>query len=204
MYWPSSTNHQLREEECHILLIHAPEPLCNKTTAKKQRRCLIEAILKDYTKQPFKIDTTGPGKPFLDTKEIQFNLSHSNNILVLAISHFAVGIDIEFMKKKDYQGFSKYFWGVDLITKYPQYAQRLAFFQAWTQTEAWVKYHGETIFNHLDFTPTKLLSRDSLALSSCQMVSFMPCVNAVASLCYDQRIETITLKQLDWHAYDHD
>ena len=203
MYWPLLTDHQLKAEECHVLVIHAPQPLSNKTAAKSQRQGLIAAILKKYTTQPFTIKTAPQGKPYLDSNEIAFNYSHSHHILVLAISRYPVGIDIEWMKKKDYQGFSNYFWGADLISMYPRYAQRLAFFQAWTQTEAWVKYHGETIFNHQHFIPTTLLARDPISAHHCQMLSFMPLVNTVASLCYEKHIQTITLKHLDWSAIHH-
>lgn len=196
MHWPLLTNHKLEINECHVLVIRFPEKISNKTAAKQKRMVLIESILKDYTQIPFLIETTGTGKPYLDSAEVHFNISHSQDILVLAISHFPVGIDIEFIKKKDYQRFSSYFWGSDVISVYPKYTKSLAFFQAWTQTEAWVKYHGDTIFNHHSYIPNKLLSRDPITLENCKMVSFMPCVNALVSLCYNKRIETIKLKQL--------
>lgn len=196
MHWPLLTNHKLEANECHVLVIRFPEKISHKIDAKQARMILIESILKDYTQTPFHIETTGAGKPYLDTAEVHFNISHSQDILVLAISHFPVGIDFEFIKKKDYQRFSSYFWESDVISVYPKYMQALAFFQAWTQTEAWVKYHGDTIFNHHGFTPHRLLSRDPITLTSCKIVSFMPYVHSVASLCYDKRIDTIKLKQL--------
>lgn len=204
MYLPLLTNHELATSECHLLVVHCPFSLSNKTDAKQKRQELIKTILLKYTKLPFKIETTGPGKPYLDTAEIHFNISHSRNILLIAISHFPIGIDFEFIKKKDYPHFSQYFWGKDLISTYPQYNQPLAFFQAWTQTEAWVKCRGETIFNHAEFIPHNLLSRSPIIFKNYKIVSFMPLVNTIASLCYDKRIKDLKLKQLDWSNVVHD
>jgi hypothetical protein len=204
MHWPLPTSYRLKKNECHLLLIHHPQKLSNKADAKQQRQDLIHAILKKYTLLPFTIEITGSGKPYMNTAELHFNISHSQNILIMAISHYPVGVDFEFIRKKDYSRFSNYFWEKDLISPFPKYLQALAFFQAWTQTEAWVKFHGETIFTHSAFTPNHLLSREPFILGNCQMVSFMPMVNTLASMCYDKRIKSIKLKILNWSTYVSD
>jgi phosphopantetheinyl transferase len=194
MYWPSFSNTELQKQECHIWVMALNEPISNKSQDKAGRQQLIKSILEKYTKQTFEIETTGPGKPYLNTKEIHFNVSHSKNILVLAISHFPVGIDVEFVKKKDFKRFSEYFWHKDITYNYHKSFQALVFFQAWTQTEAWVKYHGETIFTHQEFHPTQLLTREIITHTNCKMVSFMPMVNCIATLCCNPHINTIKLK----------
>jgi phosphopantetheinyl transferase len=59
----------------------------------------LREILAGYVNRPaesIQIDTTPKGKPYLPDSRIHFNLSHSRNIALIAVSTVApVGIDVE-------------------------------------------------------------------------------------------------------------
>lgn len=62
---------------------------------------LRKALLKDFniSNEEIKFERNYYGKPRLTNKNIEFNISHSGNFVVLAISNDDVGIDIEERKK---------------------------------------------------------------------------------------------------------
>ena len=92
------------------------------------------------------------GKPSLieiqNKDNIQFNLSHSGNMAILAVcKHHSVGIDIEFAERKvDWRGISKRFFTMneqEQLDKLSEEEQRQAFFQVWTRKEAHMKVTGQ-------------------------------------------------------------
>lgn len=92
------------------------------------------------------------GKPFISTEQnpqnIQFNMSHSGNIAILAVCRqHSVGIDIEFMERKtDWQGVIKRYFTENeqrKIHALPEELQKDAFYRVWTRKEAHMKVTGE-------------------------------------------------------------
>ncbi len=99
------------------------------------------------------------GKPALlqsqNPHNIQFNLSHSNNIAMLAVcKHHSVGIDVEYAQRKtDWAGISKRFFTPGeqtLLFNLKDEAQKPAFFQIWTRKEA----HMKVTAKGLSLSPT--------------------------------------------------
>lgn len=91
------------------------------------------------------------GKPALiasqNSQHIQFNLSHSNNIAILAVcKHHSVGVDVEYAERKtDWVGVSKRFFTPNeqqLLFNLDEDEQKKAFFQIWTRKEAHMKVTG--------------------------------------------------------------
>lgn len=91
------------------------------------------------------------GKPELilnqHQPDIRFNLSHSNNLAILAVSQSnEVGIDIEFMEKKAEwkKIINRFFTDTEqkAIFSLPEEQQRTAFFKVWTRKEAFMKVTG--------------------------------------------------------------
>lgn len=71
-------------------------------------------------------------KPRLDTERVEFNLSHSYGVCVVAMSDKPVGIDIEKIRDIDYNKF-------DFIkADSPE-----DFFEKWTERESYLKFTGE-------------------------------------------------------------
>lgn len=92
------------------------------------------------------------GKPSLVTEQnsgkIQFNLSHSHNIAILAVcKQHSVGIDVEYADRKvDWRGISKRFFTSNeqqKLWKLTEERQKDAFFQIWTRKEAHMKVTGQ-------------------------------------------------------------
>ncbi|MCQ2409803.1 MAG: hypothetical protein MJ068_04595 [Clostridia bacterium] len=71
-------------------------------------------------------------KPRLDTDMVEFNLSHSSGVCVVAMSSAPVGIDIEKIRDIDYNKFN--FIKAD---------SREDFFEKWTERESYLKYTGK-------------------------------------------------------------
>ncbi|GAB7140514.1 hypothetical protein RsTz2092_04630 [Deferribacterales bacterium RsTz2092] len=81
------------------------------------------------------------GKPFIPDSNICFNVSHSAGVLVLGLDTQPVGVDIEFMRQRNFADISKHYFGRE-ITAISE------FYIAWTRHEACVKLAGGSIFNY--------------------------------------------------------
>ena len=99
------------------------------------------------------------GKPFITDQfknsKIQFNLSHSKDMLVLVFCKTAnVGIDIEFMRTDfDLLRLARQFFSkreVKELISTPSNLLREAFFNCWTRKEAFIKAKGKGLSIPLD------------------------------------------------------
>jgi 4'-phosphopantetheinyl transferase len=83
------------------------------------------------------------GKP--QVKGLEFNVSHSENLAVYAISQQPVGIDIEYRRSLEMTSLvERFFAPVELANwrQLPAEHRELAFFRAWTMKEAYLKAIG--------------------------------------------------------------
>lgn len=70
-------------------------------------------------------------KPYFDSEDVYFNLSHSHGVVMLGISHTPIGVDIEKIRDIDFAKF-------DFID-----AEDLEdFFAQWTERESYLKFEG--------------------------------------------------------------
>lgn len=120
-------------------------------------RALLRTVLAHYTglhAQALLFARGEHGKPFLQNAEIHFNLSHCNDLAVLAVStHSEVGVDIESMGERDYLKIAKrYFHPNELhVLQKCELAEReLLFYKLWTLKEAFFKATGGGIASGLD------------------------------------------------------
>lgn len=98
------------------------------------------------------------GKPYLAntlSSSLQFNLSHTRDIAILAIaSQSEVGVDIEHIDRKtDWQGIVKRFFTdqeQQTLFELPEELQQQAFYELWTRKEAYMKVLG----SGLSLSPT--------------------------------------------------
>ncbi len=75
-------------------------------------------------------------KPFFKSKEICFSISHSNNIVLAAFNNRNIGVDVEFMRPRDYKKIMKRYDCMDEnITKE-------GFYRFWTLHEAEIKLNS--------------------------------------------------------------
>lgn len=92
------------------------------------------------------------GKPFINNKEIEFNLSHSKSHCVIAISPLQLGIDIEVPKKlvNFDDVVKKVFTQKEQDLIYTSSDPAKTFFTFWTRKEAVIKATGKGITSYLN------------------------------------------------------
>jgi 4'-phosphopantetheinyl transferase len=166
-------------------------------------RGLLRHLLGNYSNQhPDKIQlATGINKkPFLQNSsvDLHFNISHSGDWIMIAISDSAVGIDVEKIdedfsyKEILQQNLSKK--EIDFIQNGKQPAEN--FYLLWTRKEALLKATSKGISNDLCFIPSldgehtvdqKIIGSDE---SFC-INSFKISENYIASIAYKTRLEQI-------------
>lgn len=74
-------------------------------------------------------------KPRFAHSDIKFSISHSNRIIAAAFDIFPLGIDVEFMKERDFQKLGEHY---NINT-----SDKTEFYQKWTQLEAEIKIQSE-------------------------------------------------------------
>ncbi len=115
-------------------------------------RLLLRHGLKTIEKANLENDLqyTDYNKPYFKNNEITFNISHSGNIVVCAISErHEVGIDIEIMDSINIQDFKLQMTNNEWTTIVNATNKQTAFYNYWTQKEAVVKAGGKGLSTNL-------------------------------------------------------
>lgn len=106
-------------------------------------------------------DTNSYGKPHLiNDQDYHFNISHTHNMIAVAISHNSVGVDVEKIREID-MGISKRFF-TEREQNYIEKSQDdlyERFFEIWTKKEAYMKNTGKGLsvpLNSFDVTGKSL------------------------------------------------
>lgn len=124
-----------------------------------QSHLAVRAILKRYTDKNPAITQTDSGKPYLkDYPSLQFNLSHSGDYAVCAITQNApLGIDIEccsdpLSPARNFLSIAKRFFAPDEYKKILEAKNRESYFLTlWTRKEAYLKLLGKGLSHGLRF-----------------------------------------------------
>jgi 4'-phosphopantetheinyl transferase len=120
-------------------------------------RIVMRRLIASYLNRPayeLEFNTTARGKPFLcgNGPGLKFNLSHSGELMLLAISpSLELGVDIEQQKSiSNWEKIASKVFNKTIIDSLKQsiYPQK-AFIREWTAFEAKHKLFGEGIFGHL-------------------------------------------------------
>lgn len=141
------------------------------------------------------------GKPQLLNSSLQFNLSHSGDLALLAVGNtFPLGIDLEFFSARSYEGIGSYLFSDSenqALEQTNSQLKPLVFFHIWAQKEAFIKACGLGLSYPTKQFDVSILSGikqqlvDSLHKKKWQMISFMPDVACSAALCYHPSIDEI-------------
>ena len=117
-----------------------------KTTLAKMLFCKAEDVtLKATSNGRLEID-----HPF---SSLSFNISHSNNFILMGVCDQIIGVDIEYVKDRNFLEIAKYFFSkkefeilknIDCDKK-----RREIFYYYWTIKEAFIKCNGEKLFDKL-------------------------------------------------------
>ena len=114
----------------------------------------IRTVLAMYTQLPaenLQFAKAERGKPqLIDVSDLQFNLSHSHDIAMLAVARNAIGMDVEYVSRKnDWQKIMQRFFTESeqqKILALDISQQQRAFFHVWTRKEAHMKVTGLGLF----------------------------------------------------------
>ena len=114
-----------------------------KNTPQKEKKKLQSAIGRHIAKEVAKVfynieDTeiiTENKKPKFKNVDLCFNISHSNNIVAVAFDTIPLGLDVEYMKERDFKS---------LLERYNiESDDKELFYQFWTEYEASIKIQAE-------------------------------------------------------------
>ena len=142
------------------------------------------------------------GKPSLsNAPQLQFNLSHSDELALLAIGHsHPLGVDLEFFSARPYEGIGSQMFSKgenQALHRTPAALKPLAFFHIWAQKEAFIKACGLGLsYPTQSFDVPALPSTnhpifDSLHKQKRHMTSFIPTVGCCAALCHHPDVTDI-------------
>jgi len=193
----------LRENEVHVWLVRMddadlPVESCEQFLASEEHerasrfkfaadrtRYIVghgafRLVLASYLKiNPLDLQFSfGPnGKPKLAVTpakdELEFNLSHSHEVALIAVTlRRQIGVDVEFIKK-DFQWpeVAERFFAPGEVTKLralPQEHQLRAFFTCWTRKEAYIKAKGEGLSIPLQNFEVSFCPGEPAALLGCK------------------------------------
>ncbi|MDQ1141184.1 4'-phosphopantetheinyl transferase family protein [Pedobacter agri] len=135
---------------------------------------------------------TDANKPYL--QGINFNISHSGNYVVIAISNQSIGIDVEKIKSDfDHAELAKVCF---TINERKQISDLQDFYTFWTRKEAILKASGEGLIDDLLEIECTLASvkrhEDTFRLRS-----YLIDENHILSLAYDENVKGITFYNID-------
>lgn len=170
--------------------------------ARATLRMILAQYLQEQAPNQLIFTENEYGKPFLkDYPELTFNLSHSQNLALLAVGkNHPIGVDLEFFSGRPYQGIGAQLFSNKENSAFQQvkeYAKSLSFFHIWSQKEAFIKACGMGLSY-----PTKAFDVLPLPVSDThildkrhnilwKMTSFMPQVACSAAVCYHPDIKEI-------------
>jgi 4'-phosphopantetheinyl transferase len=148
------------------------------TDTLKNRRIASHGILRDilsrYLSMPAADILFSHGerkKPFIEGSDIQFNMSHTEDIALFALTRqHAIGVDIEGIKESKYhEGIVRSNFSPEERQQYeslPDSEKLEAFFRAWTRKEAYTKAIGLGLYYPLEKFTVNLSANDERGLIS--------------------------------------
>ena len=131
----------------YIFLSQQETELSQKTISEMAQKSLL-TIASDDLQLPVEdicIERGEYGKPYIkDHEEWQFNISHTDGLIVIAVADCPIGIDVEKIREPDYRIAKRFFTkaeneyiGSDIE------GRDVRFFEIWTKKEAYIKYIGK-------------------------------------------------------------
>lgn len=173
------------EEQKFAQTIHNATRKKHYITVRIALRQILEDCL-NQTTDSISIAKTAHGKPYLpDYPDIHFNISHSADTLLIAISKIgAVGVDIEQARpqRRDFSGLVEKCFAaseIDYWKELPDPEKATEFYRFWTRKEAFVKAVGRGL---------------ALGLSECEIAS--------GESAYFLNIPSVYGQPSDWLLFD--
>lgn len=179
------------------------------TNAKRQS--LGAGILIEHIKKTENINggiiVNKNNKPAFENGEIEFNISHSKNYVVAAVSKYPIGIDTEDIKRKtEFSMAERRIVNTQFAPKEQEYILNSSsekrmlwkFFRVWTIKEAYLKMEGTGIVRPLytfevDFDEEcpKILSDEE-----CKITEFKIGTGNIVSVCHNKKDNEYTMEEI--------
>ncbi len=121
-----------------------------------------DAFLRDVLTRYHQIERptvlkTQYGKPYLHDHALHFNLSHTSDMVALAVCNEQVGLDLQLRTDRDYCA---------IKSRLTEAEKGQDFFELWTVKEAYCKYLGKTLASllpHLEYRDGALYENEKKA-----------------------------------------
>lgn len=105
----------------------------------------------DVCPDEIKIDNYENGKPYVSNfNDIHFSLSHSGDMILLAVDKYRIGADTELIKKNCTSIAESFFTNSEYKNIMNSENPTKSFYSVWTMKEAYLKMTGEGITKGLD------------------------------------------------------
>lgn len=131
-------------------------------------RVVLARYLQDEPGQ-LSFSTNAYGKPYLDDHKLEFNLSHSGDYALIAVTlEHKIGVDVELIRDEvEILSIANRYFSKNEITELmtlPLEDRITGFFNCWTRKEAYIKAHGFGLSLPLDSFDVSLSPRDPAIL----------------------------------------
>jgi len=128
-------------EDCYPLLNEEERFRTERLVGEVRRRFIVSRAIRQRVLGPdAEILTEDNGRPYVKGNPVFFSVSHTADILVMAVDSHTVGIDVELMKERNFAKLSSWFFGECI-------PDREAFYKRWTCFEAGLKLAGLPLFS---------------------------------------------------------
>jgi 4'-phosphopantetheinyl transferase len=185
------------------------EPRLRFIIARSALRTILAGYL-DVASEVVQFAYGERGKPSLPESDLRFNLSHSDNIIVIAVTqNHDIGVDVEHIHHipemsimaRDNFSLNEQ----ETLFKLPEQERERAFFRCWTRKEAYIKATGDGFSMPLrDFDVTltqdetpRILRASGDDPARWSLVHLEPDADYVGAICIEGRDFTVIHRQLD-------
>jgi phosphopantetheinyl transferase len=128
-------------EACLTLLSDDERLRAEGLIGKIKRRFLVSRAFRRSILGPdAEILSDGNGRPYVNGNPFFFSMSHTGDLLVIAVDNSPIGVDAELMKERDFAKLSAWFFGEPVC-------DREDFYRRWTRFEAGLKLAGLPLFS---------------------------------------------------------
>ena len=219
IFWPESSGTEvLHENEIHIWLVRLDGSFCMRcgiqllSTDEQERAAkfkfqndrrryivahtALRLLLSQYanvSSSELNFFASAYGKPFLAAPagNIQFNLSHSHEVALIAVTEGReIGVDVEWIRKDfAFAEVAERFFTeseVAALHSLPHNFQREAFYKCWTSKEAFLKAKGTGLSGELDEVEIILIPEEGVrvngTISNWNLVELSPCAGYAGAL----------------------
>lgn len=135
------------------------------------------------------------GKPYLKNyNDFYFNISHSQDVIVVSFSNSEIGVDIERIKESDIRIAKRLFSQNEQLYIMSADNSSEAFYEIWTRKETYIKYLGKGL-------SISLSSFDTLSNDINKIMRTFKLDNNMISVCGDLRNGDILVKRKSMKEY---